>query len=247
MPPKRKPRRRKNIAKKEVPPRPSEEKEEPKNAPKTPEKKKVRAPRKKVTLESHLGKIDELLKLLDNEIERKSKEREKGVRTFQGIRKTVRELRKDVPKIANGKRRIKTTGKRTSGFMVKHPITEECANFLQMEKGTLLSRREVTNAICVYAHYDPGDDRDQMKKWAYLNPKGERNLQQEGNKMVIIPDETLTKLLLYKDYQDQVKKGKIKKRSKNKETGEFVEETQKDPSLFYWVIQKRIGRLFEKP
>lgn len=228
MPPRRKPRKR------------QPKKEEPKPL------KKPRGSRKKVTSDSLLEKIDELLEVLDKEIERKSKEREKGTRTFQSIRKTVRDIRKDIPRLANGKRRVKNTGKRTSPFMVKHPITEECAKFLQLEKGTLLSRTEVTNAICVYSHYDLADNRDQMKKWAYLNPKGERNLQKEGHKMTIVPDKTLNKLLRYDEYRKQVDSGKVTKKTKDKETGEIVEEVLKDSALYYWVIQKRIGRLFEK-
>ncbi len=54
------------------------------------DEKKPRAPRKKITMENYIEKCDELLALLDAEVERKQKEREKGTRVFRSIRKTVR-------------------------------------------------------------------------------------------------------------------------------------------------------------
>ncbi len=237
--------RKKAIRKKAIPPRQSGEVK--KDAVPDPVKKKPRAPRKKVTLETHLAKLDSLLKLLDDEIDRKSREKEKGTRTFQRIRKVVREIKRETPKIANAKRRVRVTGNRVSGFMIKYPVNEEGARFLQLDKGTPLSRRELTNAICVYAHRKPDEIRELMLKWDYLNLKGERDLQKPGERMVILPDDTLTKLLRYEEYQKQVKAGKIIKRVKIKETGKTVEKIQTDDSLYYYVVQKLIGHLFDKP
>lgn len=254
MPPQRKQKGRKVVTKKSIPPRsvekkePETKKEEPKT-PETPEKSKiVPRTRRRVNLDTYSEKIDSLIKLLDEEIERKSKEKERGTRSLQRMRKLTRELRKDAPKLANAKRRIRNpSGKRVSGFMIKYPIKEEFANFLgpKWKKGDLLSRKEATNAICVYSHIKPNEERPQMLAWKYLNPEGKRNLQMEGNKMAIKPDAVLSKLLHYDDYVAKVKKGEVTKRVKNRETGEIKEEAQKDSSLYYWVIQKRISMLFD--
>lgn len=244
----KKPVRKKTIPKKSIPPRPSETKKAPKPATKNPEPKKQRAPRKKVTLESHNKKFEDLLDLINKEIERKSREKEKGTRTFQRIRKIVRELHKETPKIANGKRKVRSTpSNRVSGFMIKYPINGDGAQFLQVEKGTLLSRREVTNAICVYSHLKPDEKRPQMLKWAYLNPQSKRDLQKPGKRMVIEPNGVLVDLLGYQEYQKQVKAGKVTKRTKIKGTSKTVEEIQEDDALYYWVMQKLIGQLFDKP
>ncbi len=247
----KKPIPRKSITKKSIPPRSFEKKKvtEPvKKVAKDPEPKKQRAPRKKVTLESHNKKFEDLLDLINKEIERKSREKEKGTRTFQRIRKIVRELHKETPKIANGKRRMSSSpSNRVSGFMIKYPINSEGARFLQVKKGDLLNRREVTNAICVYSHLKPDEKRPQILQWAHLNPQGKRDLQKPGKRMVIEPDDVLSNLLRYQEYQKRVKAGEVTKRTTIKGTNKTVEEIQEEDHLYYWVVQKLIGHLFDKP
>ena len=244
MPPKRRPKKVPKKPKQSIPKKPKQ------TIPKkeVPEKVK-RSQRKKVTLESHQKKFDDLLKFINSEIERKSREKEKGTRTFQRMRKMVRELKDETPKLVNAKRRKNPNSRRVSGFGVKYPINAQGAAFLQIKKGTLLNRQEVTNAICVYAHWDPKDTREQMARWSYLNPGGKRDLQKEGRKEIIEPDETLTKLLGYDEYREKVKKGEIMTTRTVKDSSgnvKKVREVQTDDAMYYRVIQKLIGRLFER-
>jgi chromatin remodeling complex protein RSC6 len=69
----------------------------------------------------------------------------------------------------------KSSGKSPVGFITPLSITDETSEFLGVEKGTKLTRREVTNAIHAYIK--------------------ERNLQMPENRRNIIPDEKLRTLL----------------------------------------------------
>lgn len=205
--------------------------------------KKQRAPRRPVTLESHLEKYDNLLKILDGEIERKQKEKEKGTRVFRSIRKLTRELRNEASKISKTKRRVSSDGKKVSGFVLKCKISDKLADFMGLDHGSTPSRNEITNSICVYANLKDGENRPQMLKWKHLNPGGKRNLQDPDDKMVIKPDAKLSKLLNYAQYKKDVKAGKVTKtvtvtdKNKNKKRQTVVVKT---PEMRYWVIQRLI-------
>ena len=236
------------VAKKNVPPKTSsQKKKEPPQSKKSKEKeveseekKKPRAPRKKVTLENHLEKYDELLALLDAEVERKQKEREKGTRVFRSIRKSVRELKSDAPKLANARRKAYTGEKRVSGLELKCEITDELADFMQVKRGTTPSRNDITNAICAYIHLRSDEHRPQVLEWAHLNPGGKRNLQNPQDRMKIIPDEKLGKLLGYEKYKSDVAEGKMKETVTNKKTRKRENVIVTDPSLKYYVVQRLI-------
>lgn len=203
--------------------------------------KKPREPRKKVTLESHIEKCDKLIELLDAEIEKKQKEREPGVRIFRTIRKNLKEIKNEAPKIAKTKRRFNSNSKRVSGLAdLKCEITEELADFMGLEHGENPTRNEITNAICVYIRLKPDESRPQMLKWAHLNPEGKRNLQDPSSGMKIVPDEKLSNLLKYDEYVDKVNKGEITKTKTDKETKKRNTVVVKDNSLEYWVLQKLI-------
>lgn len=202
--------------------------------------KKVRAPRKKVTMENYLERYDELLKILDGEVERKQREREKGARIFRSIRKTVRELKSDAPKLANSKRKVSTGEKRVSGLELKCHITDELADFMKLEHGSTPSRNDITNAICAYIHLKPDETREQVLEWSHLNPGGKRNLQNPQDRMKIIPDNALSKLLGYEQYKNDVLQGKVKETTTNKKTRKRETVTVTDPSLKYYVVQRLI-------
>ena len=198
---------------------------------------KARAPRRKVTLESHLADYTELMTLLDSEIDRRAQEKEKGIRVFRTVRKMVKQLEKDTPKIANLKRTSTSNGRKVSGFTLLCEITDELADFMGVKRGTTPSRAEITNAICVYARLKPGEKRPQMLKWEVLNAGGKRNLQDPNNNMAIIPDETLTKLLKYEQYKEDVKAKKIYANVTNKETKKKERVLVSEAVLYYRVIQ----------
>jgi len=201
-----------------------------------------RKPRKKVTLETYLQKHDTLIKYLDAEIDHKSRHKEKGVKSLQSIRKMVRELQRDAPKIATGRKR-KTSGKpRKSGFASQYQITEELAKFMQIPPDSTPTLNEITNAIYIYIKIKPGEERPQMIKWKHLNPDN-RDLQNPDNRTVIIPDKKLSKLLGYKKYKKDVADGKVTiNKIVDKRTKERKTVLVEDDSLFYYVIQKLIQK-----
>lgn len=206
-----------------------------------------RAPRKKATIQSHIEKYNELLALLDAEISRKSREKEKGVRSFRKARKLVLALRKELPQVTRSKiaRSILSTRKNiASGITKKFQISKELAEFLKVPEDTELSRVEATNGICVYAHLKKDEKRESMLRWKHLNPGCKRNLQNPKDKKAILPDAALTKLLRYSQYKKDVAAGKIKIKSKDKTTGKKEEKTVENDLMYYYVIQKLIGPHF---
>jgi len=204
--------------------------------------KKQRSPRKKVTIESHLEKYNRLLDILDANIERKQKEGEKGIREYRTIRKNIRELKAESVKIANSKRRTYSGDKRVSGLELKCKITDDLADFMQLPKGSTPTRNEITNAVCVYIHLREDESRPQVLKWAHLNPGGKRNLQNPADRMKIIPDSKLSKLLGYEQYKAGVAAGEFMECVKNKKTQKSEDVVVTDPSLKYYVVQRLITK-----
>jgi chromatin remodeling complex protein RSC6 len=86
----------------------------------------------------------------------------------------------------------------------------------------------------------PEEKKEQILKWAHLNPGGKRNLQDPKNKMSIIPDQKLKKLLGYDKYIKEVNDKKVFKNITNKDTGRKEKVLVTDPILSYSVIQKLI-------
>lgn len=211
-----------------------------KEKPSEVQEKKPRAPRKKVTMENYLEKCDELLGLLDEEVTRKQKAGEKGTRVFRSIRKTVRELKTDAPKLANTRRKTYSGEKRVSGLELKCEITDDLADFMGVERGTTPSRNDITNAICAYIHLRSDEQRPQVLNWAHLNPEGKRNLQNPQDRMKIIPDDRLGKLLGYEQYKKDVADGKVKETVTNKKTRKRENVVVTDPALKYYVVQRLI-------
>jgi len=204
---------------------------------------KTRAPRKKVTIETHLEKYDKLIEFLDEHIDHLRKNKEPGSRVFTTIRKSVRELNKEAPKIANSRRKTTLNNQnKVSGFVLQCQISPELADFLQVSHTTTLCRKDVTNAICVYSHLNPIEAREHMLRWEYLNRGGKRNLQNPKERMAIIPDSALSKLLQYNQYKKDVKGGLVTKNVRDKKTRVTSVMTITEPTLYYWVIQKLLSR-----
>lgn len=203
---------------------------------------KARSPRRKVTIETHLEKYDKLLELLSEHIDHLRKNKEPGSRVFTTIRKAVRELHKEAPKIANSRRKSVTNNQnKVSGFVLQCQLTPELEDFLQVDRDTTLCRKDVTNAICVYSHLKPDEERPHMLRWEYLNPEGKRNLQNPKERMAIVPDPALAKLLRYNKYKKDVKAGLVTKNVKDKKTRVTTTVTVTEPTLYYWVIQKLLS------
>lgn len=210
---------------------------------------KVREPRKRATIEGHIEKYDQILALLDSEIDRKSREKEKGARAFRKVRKIVIQMRKELPVVTRSKAaRMQSRLRKgtTSGIMIQCQISEELANFIKVSPETRISRIEATRAICAYAHWKDDEKREEVLRWQHLNPEGRRDLQNPQDKKSIIPDKALVKLLRYEKYKKDIKNGKITKKVKDKETGKTNVVQMTDDILYYWVIQKLITVHFIK-
>lgn len=214
-----------------------------------PTEPKPKGVRKKATIEGHIENYAKALSLLDTEIDRRSREKDKGVRTFKKVRKLLVRMRKELPVVTRSKAaRIKssTSATRQGGIMIKYQISGELADFLKVPKDTKLSRVETTRAICIYSHLKENEKREEMARWLYLNPEGKRNLQNQMDHKSILPDKALSKLLRYDQYKKDVKAGKIFKNVKDKETGKVLQVKMTDDMLYYWVIQKLVGVHFLK-
>lgn len=230
-----------------LPPKPKvvEEDPPPRNKKKEPKiEPKIRAPRKRPTIEDHISNYNQLFDLLNAEIERKSREQEKGVRSLRKVRKRLLQMRKEVPYITRSKAARKYASMRkipeNGGINLPLSISKELRNFLEVEKGLKLSRLDVMRAICVYCHFKDGETRENMLRWKYLNPKGKRNLQNKDNGQIIEPDTKLSKLLNYEKYKKDVANRKVKRIVKDKNTGSKKSVPVKDDALYYCTIQKLI-------
>ena len=193
--------------------------------------------RKTVTKESYLKDIQAVIDALEAEIAHTSKGGRKttGPRFLRGTRNRLKGLQKDLPKVL--KMRNVPAGKKVSGFVLPCRISAELAAFLKVSEDTTLSRTEVTNAICVYIKLKPDESRAHMLQWKHLNPDGKRDLQSPANKMIILPDEALKKLLRYDKYIERVKAGEIKKKVTDPKTKVVRKVVVTSPDLYYWSAQ----------
>jgi len=204
--------------------------------------KRGRKKRSKTDMDSHMNKIDSLLKEVENEIDRKCRSQEKGVRCLQNIRRQLKDVQKETPYVVKPRKPRK---KSDSGFTKPVEISEELRKFLGTPIGGKVSRNDITNAIDVYVHLAPDESRPNKLKWKHLNTVN-RNLQDPGNGRKILPDKTLTSLLDYENYKTKVDNREIiktiKKRDKRLGTITLVTDIQTDNSLYYPTIRKLIER-----
>ena len=210
-----------------------------------------RKKRHKATIYDHIDHYNQLLNLIKFEIDRKSRSKESGVRVLQKARKMVEDMRKELSHVTRSKeaRNALSTRKNTSsGFTMKYYVSEELANFLQLDASTdTVSRIDATRAICVYAHLKENEKREDILAWSYLNPGCARDLQNPANKKTILPDATLASLLQYNQYKKDVKSGDITQKTKNKQTGVVGQKKVAQNALDYTSIQRLISHHFLQP
>jgi len=214
---------------------------QPKEQKKSKESEPKKAPRKKPTPQEHLEHYDQLITYLTTEIDRKRRNMEAGVKTLRKARKSLMAMRKELPKIKFTKKIFASPNKRDPvGLTTPIPISMELADFLGVPHTTLISRLDANRAVCVYCHIKEGEDREDILRWSYLNPDG-RNLQDPKDRRYILPDQALTELLRYDDYQNAVAKGEVYTTKKDKETGEVTTKQVTSSNLTYFTIQKLLS------
>lgn len=140
-----------------------------------------KAKRRQVTAESFAQDFENTIKSVESEIEtiraNDDKNKSKGVRFLRSVLKQLKQLRADSTRLVSKKPRRASTnaGNNNSGFMKPVKISSEMQKFVGLKDDQLISRVDVTKAICNYV--------------------SSHNLQNEGDRRRFTPDETLSKLL----------------------------------------------------
>lgn len=139
----------------------------------------VRKQRRQVTREDLEQSFDALLTLLENEVESlRSDEKVKGrgVRFLRSVTKQVRQLKSDSMRVSAKRTRRQNAPRSTnSGFMKPVKISRDMQKFTGLKDDQLVSRVDVTKAICQYVKTN--------------------NLQNQADRRQFTPDEKLGKLL----------------------------------------------------
>ncbi len=213
------------------------------------EEEPVKKVRRRITIEDHIAHYKTLMDLLDAEIDRKSRGKEKGVRSFQKAKKLLTQMRNELTKLPLSKaaRTLASTRKvnGSSGLSNQYRVSEELANFLNIDPETeTVSRMDTTRAVCVYIKLNPEEVREPTLKWAHLNPGSKRDLQDPAKKSRIIPDKKLSSLLRYPQYKKDVAKGLITQKQKDRETGIITDIVVEDTGLYYTSLQRLIKHHF---
>jgi chromatin remodeling complex protein RSC6 len=135
--------------------------------------------RRQVTREDLEASFDSLLSLLDTEVESlRSDEKVKGrgVRFLRTVAKQVRQLKADSLRVSSKRVRRQTAPRSTnSGFMKPVKISRDMQKFTGLKDDQLVSRVDVTKAICQYVKTN--------------------NLQNQEDRRQFTPDDKLSKLL----------------------------------------------------
>lgn len=143
------------------------------------EESTVRKQRRQVTREDLETSFDSLLALLDAEVEAlRSDEKVKGrgVRFLRTVAKQVRQLKTDSLRVSSKRVRRQTAPRSTnSGFMKPVKISRDMQKFTGLKEDQLVSRVDVTKAICQYVKTN--------------------NLQNQADRRQFTPDDKLGKLL----------------------------------------------------
>lgn len=141
----------------------------------------VRKQRRQVTREDLEQQFDSLMALLDAEVvqlrgEDGKKVRPVGQRFLRSVLKQVKQLRTDSLRVSSRRVRRQNAPRSTnSGFMKPVKISREMQKFTNMRDDQLVSRVDVTKAICQYVKNN--------------------NLQNQSDRRQFTPDEKLGKLL----------------------------------------------------
>lgn len=101
------------------------------------------------------------------------------MRSVISIIKTLQKENNKLKKIANKKKSKKSTGEKKSGFSIPVKITDELADFLNVERESFVTRQQVTKMLTSYIK--------------------ENKLYSEEDKRIIKPNEALVKILQHND------------------------------------------------
>lgn len=132
--------------------------------------------RREVTRELLETSFDELLTQIDKEVESLRAEGNKGTRFLRSVAKSIRQLKSASLRLSVKRTRRQTAPRSSnSGFMKPVKVSKEMQKFTGIKDEQLVSRVDVTKAICLYVK--------------------EHNLQNNDDRRQFTPDEKLSKLL----------------------------------------------------
>ena len=196
------------------------------------------------SLQTYESRIDQLLGRIDTQISSLKETGDKGTKFYKSVRKELNWLRKNAPRLSKQRTRRTTDDKQNIQFNREVEVTPELRKFLKVKDNTPLSRNDVTNALCAYVNVNP--EKPSGRTWgSVMNPGNKRNLQKEGNGMLIEPDSALKKLLRYEQYVKDVKSGKImctKTVTDDHGVKRRTKVVQEDPTLKYCVMNKLVNQ-----
>lgn len=202
----------------------------------------------KVYIPNHIAEYTNLISTIEQEIDKKRKAKEPGVKTLLMIKTKLNQMKKQVPRLTKRKDVpiSDESGEKTRKNMFTSLYTpnEKLAAFLKSSEP--VKRSDVISAIFAYIHFKPDETRETMLRWKHLNPTCERDLRSKTKPGVIEPDETLRNLLNIDEYVASVTSGHVNKRSKNRESGVYENVQVADVELRFWVISKLITPLLTK-
>nr|QBK86701.1 MAG: SWIB/MDM2 domain-containing protein [Marseillevirus LCMAC103] len=204
-------------------------------------------PRSVVTIETFLALVNAAHEKCTAAIDKQKKQppgKGTSIRVLKSVRRDLREIAAKAPKLAKSKNRRRPglggAGGKNSGLMTPKRITKELATFLKVPADREISRIEVTRAINAYVHMKPGESRPDILVWSYLNEGGKRDLQNPGDKRIILPDAALSKLLNYPAYKKAVSDGTVTEKRKIKSSGDTDVVTVTSADMLYRTVQKLI-------
>lgn len=132
--------------------------------------------RREVSRESVEKSFDDLLGLIDKEVDSLRQDGNKGSRFLRSVAKTIRQLKSDSLRLSTKRTRRQSAPRSTnSGFMKPVKISKDMQKFTGIKDDQLVSRVDVTKAICNYVK--------------------EHNLQNSDDRRQFTPDDKLSKLL----------------------------------------------------
>lgn len=184
---------------------------------------------KKIFIGDYIQTFNNFLEKLDEEIERKKKERESGIRSLLSIRRDALLLKKQVPKIT--KRMVSTATTKaaasvegvpsdvavetsttsTCAFNQECSVSPELAKYLKLNKNFKAKRCDIIKLVF------------EMRR---TGEEAETQLQI---------------LLGYDDYKERVKNGEVFKNALHKETGIKHRVKVDDDALFFWVVNRLLS------
>ena len=198
----------------------------------------------KVTLIQHMEELSAKIEL-DIERKKKASEPHKNLASYlKTMERLLREAHAIPPKI---KKEADPEKAKASAFNKPVEVTPELAKFLRLEEGDEVNQTDIGHAIRVYMHRK-NPLVEGAKRWAFLNDKKPyRDLRDPENRGFFLPDATIEKLLKTKQYEKDVKAGKVICQRKNPTFVGRDTVVETDPRISNKTLMRLYNKLIIRP